>query len=105
MAQSAVLLPRVVQLASPSTTLTMPPSSGCAQCLLSDSTGKDLRSPPCMLAIGAGRLQDGLHRSVICDDCNMMPVEINMEIPQTTARVSSSELPYLCSAGDNEQLA
>ena len=95
MAQSAVLLPRVVQLASPATMLTMPQSSGCAQCLLFRLHWKDLRSPPCMLAIGAGRLQDGLHCSVICDDCDMMPVEINMEMlnPQATARIPSSAIP------------
>ena len=78
-----VLLPRVVQLASPSTTLTMPPLFGYAQCLL---------------------FRDGLHHSVICDDCDMMPVEINMEMlnPQATARISSSEIPQLCSAGNKE---
>ena len=33
-----------------------------------------------MLSIGAGRLQDSLHHSVICDNCDMMPVETNMEM-------------------------
>ena len=49
-----------------------------------------------MLAIGAGLLQDGLHYSVIGDNCDMTAIEINKEMmnPPDNSKALSLALKY-----------